>query len=230
MGDSGHRDTYTYDVRGREALAVAEHAGMSNSGTDLIIVSHSYGAVVALNAIRQGAGLIHGLVACEPLLTHPSKWDELEPGNYGRELSRPPRIFPDLQSAVDRFRFAPSQPCKNPALQEYVAVHSLKRADDGWCWKYDPRVYSSYEEGHSDWGLTHSQDFVDLALPKALIHGAESAFLSIEVAHAIARLSKVPVPVLSIQQAHHHLMVDEPVSLASAIEAMVDSIAALSAR
>ena len=219
MGDSGWREQYQVDVRGSEVLAVAEAAASPEQPA--VLVSHSYGAVVALRALTL-SDRFSGFVACDPSFHHPDDWASQTPREEDLDAVRTHRVYPDLETAIGRFRLAPPQVVEVPLLLRFLARHSLKPVDDGWTWKFDPKVYSRFEEGHNDWWVSHSQDFVALDQPKGLIHGEQSDFIDSRTAHAVAAACDRSVPVTGIPFARHHIMVDQPVALAVAIGAMAE--------
>ena len=71
MGDSGHRDYYPYRTRAQEVLAVVD-AEVSRSAPPLL-VTHSYGCVLALNVIAEAEFEFSGLIACDPSFAHPNE-------------------------------------------------------------------------------------------------------------------------------------------------------------
>ena len=215
MGDSGHRDTYTYQTRAREVLAIIDAEVTSLAP---LIVTHSYGCVLALNVIAEARFAFAGLVACDPSLTQPSEWDTQTPRTNGPELERPGRFYDSVQEIQSRWRFAPPQSWQHEVLKDYIAVHSAKEVNGRWTWKFDPWVYSSKEEGHNDWWVTHTQDFLSAQLPKAVIYGEQSEMLNQEIVAAVVAQSGSHIHVQGIPNAHHHIMVDEPHLLTSAID------------
>lgn len=168
MGDSGHREYYSYKTRAMEVLAVLNATCPDPGLIPPILVTHSYGAVVALNTIDLSPGRFAGLIACDPSINHPDTWAEQQPRTDGPTLQRPHRTHANLSKIVERFNFAPPQPCRHPELKEYIAVHSAKQAPGGWQWKVDPWVYSPKEEGHNDWWVQHTQKVIAAPCPTAM--------------------------------------------------------------
>lgn len=224
MGDSGHRDFYAYDTRADEFLAVLHQTGAATRRPTL--VTHSYGCVIALNAIERADFEFSGLIACDPSFTHPDLWAKQTPRVDGPELKRPNRAFPTIKDIKSRWRFAPEQTCQHEVLKEYIAVHAAAEDDEGWRWKFDPWVYSSKDEGHNDWWVRHTQNFLATQIPKSIIYGEESAMLDAATVDAVAALSETIVHTQGIPNAHHHLMVDEPHLVVTAIRQALTAIAA----
>ena len=66
-------------------------------------------------------------------------------------LVRPPmgnkRVYETFDAALARFRLMPEQPCDNPFIVEFIGRHSLRRAEDGWVWKFDSEAMGSRRFG-----------------------------------------------------------------------------------
>jgi len=66
-------------------------------------------------------------------------------------LTRPPmgnrRVYETFDAASARFRLMPEQPCDNPFIFEFIGRHSLRRAEDGWVWKFDSQAMGSRRFG-----------------------------------------------------------------------------------
>ncbi|MEM9619998.1 MAG: alpha/beta hydrolase [Pseudomonadota bacterium] len=229
MGDSGHRDTYTYAHRAREVLAVIRHAGVSTHPAKPLLVTHSYGAVVALQAHALAPEGFAGLIASDPSLHHPDTWNSLTPRTDGPALDRPHRTHASIDTIVNRFAFAPPQPCSYPVLKEYIAVHSAREVDAGWQWKFDPWVYSPREEGHNDWWLTHTRDLVSRDLHKIIIYAENSEFTGTDTTNSVAALSETIVNTVGIEDAYHHLMVDQPEQLVDSLRSSANQLLRLDA-
>jgi hypothetical protein len=53
------------------------------------------------------------------------------------------RVYETFDAALARFRLMPEQPCDNPFIVEFIGRHSLRRAEDGWVWKFDSEAMGS---------------------------------------------------------------------------------------
>lgn len=222
MGESGTREYYSYDHRAAEVLAVTEKVGMFASGRKPHLVCHSYGCLVGIAAAERYPSRWAGIITCDMLLLRPDETERLEPRTDGLlDDPRPHKIYDDVARPVSRFRLAPEQSCNNSYLLEYLARHSLKQVPGGWVWKFDPAVYSIQEEGHNDWWVELTPQFIRLPLPKAIIFGKQSLFGNAQSARYAADASKNPVPVVGISDAQHHIMLDQPIALVTAIEALL---------
>jgi pimeloyl-ACP methyl ester carboxylesterase len=224
-GDSGVRERYDEASRVRELLAVAEHTGMYENGALPAIVAHSYGATQAMSAIERHADRFAGLIACDVLM---HRRDRLLAFRAGMMLGRRPRsetpqrrLYPDLASAMARFRLAPPQPVENPFLLEYLARHSLERRGEGWTWKFDPRCYR--DDSHDDeFWIGQAKRFADLRARKAFVYGEDSLLFDADTEAYLRELGAEDVPIVAVPGARHHLMLDQPLAFASTLRALLE--------
>jgi pimeloyl-ACP methyl ester carboxylesterase len=128
MGGSDWRETYTGELFVREIMGAAEAAGLFEAETPPVIVGHSFGGFPTLLAAATAGGRLAGVVSVDsPIRPPEAQWR----GPPSR--SRPNRVYPTLEEALTRFRFAPPQACETPYIADHIARTSLKRAplEDG---------------------------------------------------------------------------------------------------
>jgi len=94
-------------------------------------------------------------------------------------LTRPPMgnrpVYETFEAALARFRLMPEQPCDNPFIVEFIGRHSLRRAEDGWVWKFDSEAMGSRRFGEP------VREYLQAAgCRAALIFGEKSALVSRE--------------------------------------------------
>jgi len=225
-GDSGVREHYDDATRAREMLAVAEAAGMDRAGSPPAIVAHSYGAPLAMGAIERLGEHFGGLIACDVLMHRPERLRAFRAGMAvkGSPLSRTPvrRTYPDLQTALSRFRLAPPQPVDNPFLLEYLARHSVTSREGGWTWKFDPQCF--VDDGRDDaWWIEQPKRFARLAARKAFVYGEQSLLFDADTASYLRELGVGDIPIVEIPGARHHLMLDRPREFAAALGEILDA-------
>ncbi len=225
MGDSGWRRKYTVSDRVDEAKGVASHLGMMEDGKKPFLVCHSYGGSVGLNAVEKDSESWAGLIVCDMTMLAPGEVSDFESHRKKRQERgvQPHRISKDLEAAKKRFRLAPEQPCQNRYLMDYMAFHSLKEVNEGWVWKFDPRILGPDEERGPDWWQSLSDRFGGLELPRAVIYGEHSNMFSQRVAEHIKNKSESNIPMVQINDAHHHIMLDQPLAFTATIDALLQS-------
>ncbi|MGY1740197.1 MULTISPECIES: alpha/beta fold hydrolase [unclassified Blastococcus] len=201
-GDSGHRTGYSGQQWAREVLAVAEAAGARRP----VVVGHSLGGRVALLAGGLHPDRVAGLVLldCGILLPDTLRGRTLPP-------PRPPRVHPTREAAVAAFRLAPPQPPPPAELFDPVAEYSVRPVEGGWTWKHGSQQFPTLYDEH----VMHAA--TTLTVPVAYVSGGESPVVdeakAAEVARMLPGVRAVRVPGL-----HHHLVLEDPVTVARLID------------
>ena len=202
-GDSGRRESYGFDAWAGEILAVAADAGIDAP----IVIGHSLGGVVTLRTAALFGSRIEGAVVIDSPVRNPApEQDAARDRRVFREL----RVYPSREAAIARFRPVPDQPVLG-YVGEHVAATSVRPADGGWTWKWDPRIFL-LEPPRSP--LTRLECRVALFRAE---HGIMSAEMS-EVMYD--RLGRV-APLIEIPAAGHHVMLDQPIALAAALRTLL---------
>lgn len=211
MGDSGRREQYTMDHFVDEQILVAEDAGLFDADRPPVIVAHSFGGFVTILTGALHGQRLGGVVIVDSPVSPPERRDD---GPPRREL-RPHRIYPDLASALARFRLAPDQPCENAYILDYIARKSLSKIDGGWTWKFDPSIWTRFSIGDMAERLRATRCRI------ALMRGEMSELMPHEVGEYMFNLLGRQAPVVEIPQARHHVMLDQPIAFISALRALL---------
>ena len=224
MGDSSWHPSYSYEQRAAEVLAAANALEMDRPH----LVCHSFGGSVGLHAIETYRAAFRSLTICDMTMLRPEDGDAFMAARKdGPGFAKPRsahRIYPTLSEALKRFRLAPDQPCENDFLLEYMAYHSLKPVDGGFCWKFDPAVLQPDRLKNSEWWLSLAPRFIELDAPKAIVHGALSSLFQPQIADYMRERTGSRTPIIAIEGAHHHLMLDQPLALAATLSALLQTL------
>jgi pimeloyl-ACP methyl ester carboxylesterase len=206
MGGSGHRESYAIAQFVAEALAVAEAAGL---GARFHAVGHSFGGfpLMAL-ASRADTPLVRAIILDTPLRAEGRR-------PRGGDAPRAHRVYPTMEAALARFRYAPAQPCPNLFITDFIARHSLKAVDGGWTWRFDPWLWSSFEARSDADPLRAPQ------CPVALLWGERSSLMPPALVADMARRLPLGTPLVAIPDAGHHVMADQPLALMAALRAIL---------
>jgi pimeloyl-ACP methyl ester carboxylesterase len=209
MGDSGRRQAYSRRQYGREILAVAEHAGM----TEATLIAHSFGSVSALYAARVAPDRTPHVVVPHVIVIDAHVFRDETP--EARASVVPDRTYARHEEALARYRLIPPGLWPLPAITRYVAEHSLRQTDGIWHWKADPQAARSVrDDGMRDEirGLDCTVDFV---------HGANSEVVgAAEIATFLANAPTCRGPV-TVPLSHHHIMIEQPVGLVAALNGLL---------
>lgn len=212
-GDSGWREVYGLDQWAAEVLSAAEDAGIT---APPVLVGHSMGGFVAIGAAARSGERLAGAIIVDSPVRRPDP--ESAEGRAGRMFRRP-KTYPDRETAVEHFHLVPSQPPPASYILDHVARHSLRGSPEhGWTWKFDPRVFVRRDD-------PSPHDFGDL-LEKvrcrmAVLHGERSDIVDADVTEYMSERLGRTAPFVEIPEAHHHLILDQPLSFVTAVRALL---------
>lgn len=217
-GDSGHRDQYTAVTFANEIIEACRHAGHGET----IVVGHSFGG-----SMSRVAGYLHGDELRAVVLV-----DSALSSNRGSR--RPPprpssgtraRFYSTLDEGKRRFRLRPPQPCSNDYILDYIAGHSLKQTDAGFCFKLDQSLFAKMQEDPNV-ALPDAISMIGaIPCPVSLIYADQSRFFP--PAH-VATLQDAFVPgnLREIKNAHHHVFLDQPEKFVTVLGEVLASLPA----
>jgi pimeloyl-ACP methyl ester carboxylesterase len=206
MGDSGSRREYTSNSFTNDILGVLDHAGFDESAT---LVGHSFGGGRVMRTCADHPRRISRAIVID---SHVYLSDE--PRQRHMEL-RPKRLYPTFEAARARFRLVPPQNRAAQYILDHVGRHSLKQVEGGWTWKFDETLMPKWDD------VKPRDVLARIEVPTTFIYGDDSAIVSREHAHEIVRhIPNCRGPV-AIPQSHHHVLLDQPLSLVSALKAVL---------
>jgi pimeloyl-ACP methyl ester carboxylesterase len=206
MGDSDYRYAYDAETYAQEIVGVCDAAGF---GSDVLIVAHSFGGVMATKAANLFPERFGGLVLVDSGLRHP---DEPVP-DYPAMGGGRAKAYPDRDTAEARFRLFPPQPCANDYILKYIAKQSLMRLDGGnWAWKFDEELPLILKGGERA-----PADYAALSIPVGIIYGERSASFSRRTLEHMLSLLPGDVPVVEVADAQHHVFLDQPLAFVEAL-------------
>lgn len=211
MGESGWRDNYDMETFSREQVAVAQAAGLFDAPRKPVIIAHSFGGFVTLVTGAHHGARFEGMVIVDSPVNPPER-----PRDGPSRSGRPHRIYPDLAAALARFRLAPPQLCDNHYVMDYIARWSLKRAEGGWTWKFDPQIWTRFEPG-----LDPAEMLKAAQCRIAIIRGEESDLMPDDVGRYMRSLLGHQVPFVSVPHARHHVMIDQPIAFISTLRMLL---------
>jgi pimeloyl-ACP methyl ester carboxylesterase len=210
-GDSGRRNEYTRRVWADEVMGVIDAAHFVSPP---IVVGHSMGGLVGIITASVYGDRLAGAIIVDAPVRKPDP--ESDSARRGKEFGRP-KTYPDRATAKQHFRLVPSQPCENAFILDYIAEHSLRALpmEGGITWKFDPRVFvqSSTDSIHDY--------LVSVRCRIALMRGELSLVVPPETGEYMYQLLDRNAPLVDIPQAHHHLILDQPLAFIAALRALL---------
>jgi pimeloyl-ACP methyl ester carboxylesterase len=213
MGGSGGRQSYTFDHYLKEALAAARIAGLFDSATAPILIGHSMGGYVAALLAARPAPRWRGAILIDVNLSHlaPSPFDV------------PHKLFGSLEEGISRFRFVPGQESKS-YIHRMIAESSLvairesnsgTATPEGWAWCFDPQL-ASKAEFNDVWDHLSRP-----CCPLVFMRGDRSSVVSIELEKRHRAQAPAGSVFISIAEGGHHLQVDQPLAMVTAIRTVL---------
>ncbi len=217
MGDSDWREDYRMETFAAEQIAVCEDAGLFDGPVKPIIVAHSFGGFVTLVTGADYGDRLTGTVIVDSPVNPPDR-----PRGGPPRSVRANKVYPDLASALGRFRLAPPQLCENLFALDYIARWSLRKTaqDDGtagWTWKFDPGIWRHFDAGRPSSELLRATQ-----CRIAIFRGEDSALMPDDVGDYMQSLLGHQVPFISIPHARHHVMLDQPLAFVAALRTLLD--------
>lgn len=216
MGDSTWRAEYTMEIFAREQLAVCEATGLFAHAEKPIIVAHSFGGFVTILTGAEYGDRFGGIVIVDSPVNPPDR------PRTGPPPVRGGKVYPTIEAALARFRLAPRQPCENLYAVDYIARWSLKKAPladnsgDGWAWKFDPSIWKRFAVSRPPQELLK-----ETRCRIALFKGDKSILWDREVRDYMRELLNHQVPFIEIPEAHHHVMLDQPLAFVAALRTLL---------
>jgi len=208
-GDSGHRPEYPTSVWCEEVLAVAAHAGVTSPP---VLVGHSMGGLVGILTAAEHGDRLAGAVIVDAPVRRPAP--ESERMEYAAAF-RNPKTYPDMQTALSHFRLIPEQPCENRFIVDHVARHSIREVPGGgWTWKFDPQIFGFRRP-------QLSEKLASVRTRVALFRGEKSAVVPEETGQYMYELLGRNAPMVEIPDAHHHLLLDQPLAFIAALRTLL---------
>jgi pimeloyl-ACP methyl ester carboxylesterase len=203
-GDSGKAETYDYQQWSRQVSEAAIHGGVVGPA---LLVGHSMGAWVALDAAARFPDNFDGVVAFDP----PDAEFMGETLSHLVRFSRAQhRLYPTLEAGAARFATTPREVGLLPYVERHVARNSLKESTGGWSWKFDPRIYARPGPLTSVAGVAN--------VPVALVR-SELGILTEAGAAAIEKYVPGPVTTTLMRDAVHHVILQKPAEVIEVVRA-----------
>ena len=218
MGRSGWRERYSFEVLMQEALQGAEAAGLFEAGPP-DVAAHSFGGSVGTILAAHAGGRLRSMTVLDAGVRPPEqRWT----GPPRRES--PHRVYPDLPTALARFRLMPPQPCDNVFLLDYIArqsLHEVPRPDGeglGWTWRFDPFFWHRFD-GRGR--MEQEAELAAAACPIAFVWGGRSRLMQSGVVDYTRRHAPPGSPMFPIPEAAHHVMLDQPLATVTALRGLL---------
>lgn len=214
MGDSGHRASYGINVFSAELEVVMEAAGLFDHAQAPIVIGHSFGGRVVMALGSRLSEKLGGVVIIDSPVPPKS-----EIGSFTPRAVKPQRLCDSVPDILARFRLLPPQSCENDYVLDYIARWSVKRVEgDKWTWKFDPSMMASL-----DWRTDIYEQYSGISCRMAVMRGEKSALANNVVWDYMHSLVNEEAVFISIPEAQHHVMLDQPLALTASLRTLLAS-------
>ena len=204
MGDSGNRPEYLPLGFAHDIIGVLDHAGIEKA----TLIGHSFGGGRVARASAEFPERVTRTIIIDSHMRLNDEKRSTRPFEIG-----PRRVYRTFEAARGRFRLVPPENRAAPYILDYVAQHSLKEIEGGWTWKFDPQLIPKHDDAKA------TDILAKIKAPVTFIYGDASAIVSRKHAHEIVRHIPNACGPIAIPQSHHHVLLDQPLSLVSALRA-----------
>lgn len=196
MGDSDHRDEYSYEVFGESILSILEQENITNN---VFLVGHSLGGHIAGFVATEKPSKISGIIMIDTPVRPPDyEYDK----HVGSGPLRLIKYYPDKKTILGRFRLMPKQECENDWYLRYVAEYSVKQTEEGWRWKFDDSLFYKL-------GRPKGYEYI-FKCPSLFIAGGKSLLMGSKILEYMQSTFKENMEFISIDNAAHHVPIDAP--------------------
>jgi pimeloyl-ACP methyl ester carboxylesterase len=194
-GESGHRPVYKPSHWVNDILMVLNAVGSERP----VYVGHSMGGRVGISFAARYPSRLAGLVIFDSSIHPEHRYRE-----FSEDVPRETRIYSSRSEAISRFKLLPAQPAPAQAILDPVADYSLKKVKGGWTWKHDPRSLRRFNDAVLD------AEARTVASPMVFVQGSESVIVDDELADYAVAVVGGPAESVEVENAHHHLILDQP--------------------
>lgn len=220
MGHSDWRETYAIDQFVALTDRVAQQTGLLDNPVPPVIVGHSFGGMVTCLSAARPIVPWSAAVIIDSLLVdfHSRKnWEVLADPVLARAQTWPKaNVFASMEEALARFRFLPPQLSVSDFVTDFIARSALKPVGNEWTWRTDPKLrFLGVADGRLDQALPR------IRCPLTLIRGELSALVSERGMEAMMAVAPAGTRSLAVPQSYHHVPVDQPLALVTALRAVI---------
>ena len=179
-----------------------------------VVVGHSMGGLNVLAFARRHPESVRGAMAIDVAVTSSRGRDR-----FLRRLKGLPVVaYPDLATAKARFRLMPNEGGIPEEVRLEIAERSLARTDEGrWTLKFDRESFLGGD------GLPVLETIQEIKIPTMLVRAEHSRIMTAEAAEN-ARASNPRTRLVTIADAHHHVILEKPEEVARVIEEFAASL------
>lgn len=218
MGRSGWRDDYPIEIHVDEIDGIMEAFSLFKASQPPTVVAHSFATFPAILYGQKAGSKLGSMIIVDPPIFSPESI-ELRRERRRQISSQEHRRFATFAEAIRRFRFAPPQSCEHLYIADFIARNSLKQVEEdsqpSWTWRFDKRHWV-----HQDLQYLALQ-LGDIECPLTFILGDRSTLRTKGDDDYMRSRYPKGTREMSIADAAHHVMVDQPLAFVSVLRAIL---------
>jgi pimeloyl-ACP methyl ester carboxylesterase len=226
QGGSDWREHYSNPDFSEDAEACARAAGLYESGRKPTHIAHSFGGRGVMHtACFHPERLERAVLIDSGFGPPPPHFHEKRDRRHARRDKYPDaskRIYPTVAEALARFVLSPPQPSVQLYTIDFVARHALKQAPlpdgsgEGWTWRFDQDFWDKFALVEGGRMFPEGER---VRVPLAYIYGENSTVL--ETGPLTSDEMPPDTPKIPIVDAHHHVLLDQPLALVAALRTLL---------
>jgi pimeloyl-ACP methyl ester carboxylesterase len=206
MGQSEGRPAFDAEVFLEDIKAVIAAEGAE----PFSLVAHSFGGTRALRLCADEPLLIKRAVILDSYAHFPSLEKE-----QPFITPRPRKLYRSYEEARARYRLTPAEHAAAPYIVDYIAYHSIEQVEGGFRWRFADNLGGTLIEVDGPAMLAR------IRVPVTCMHGALSRVTRNGRAQRIVDHIANARGSIAIPEAHHHLMLDQPLALIAALRTVL---------
>ena len=206
-GDSGRRAKYTFDHWAEE---IATLATSCPSPQPPVVVGHSLGGLATFASAASFGHRFEGVIVIDSPVRRPTPE---QVANRNREAFGPLRLYETREKALSHFRTVPDQPELLPYVIEHIAEHSIRQVEQGWTWKFDPGFFDHLVD-------VDAATLARITCRVAVLQ-AENGLVTEDIGQHMYEALGRTAPVIKVPLAYHHVMLDQPIALVTALRSLL---------
>ena len=210
-GDSDRREKYSLEQWTDEVMAVARDSGIEGKP---VAIGHGMGGFVTIATSALNPDAPAGIVVCDSPVSAPDP--EVDAHRMGQAFGKP-RHYASREEGLSRFRTVPPQDHYLDYVMADVGWHSLIEEEGGWRWKFDHLAFTAFEENPR----VAARPYLPRITCRMALFASENGLVNKKIGGYMYDLMGRVNPVIEIPLAGHHLMLDQPLNLISALNAVL---------
>lgn len=207
MGGSDWRDHYSISQMAREAIGVAENCGLFAEGRRPAMLAHSFGGKAASIVTHTHGDRLLGSIMVDSFIV-PEDLDKVPPYKG--------RFYASKADALERFRFSPDEPSGLLYIVDAIARASVMQRGSEWTWRFDPDFFLKCDMERT-W-----EDILNARCPLAFVRGEMSTVALRDDFEVQRKVMRPDSQFVEIPLAYHHIMAEQPIALAVALQSIVE--------